>query len=45
MQWLRQWLRQKGWQTRRDAEQRATWFNRGFQSGKLSDCDTFNNPI
>jgi predicted metalloprotease len=27
------------------SEQRATWFNRGFQSGKLSDCDTFNNPI
>jgi uncharacterized protein len=27
------------------SEQRATWFNRGFQSGRLSDCDTFNNPI
>lgn len=27
------------------SEQRATWFNRGFQSGKLADCDTFNNPI
>ncbi|RUM96967.1 flagellar biosynthesis protein FlgM [Pseudaminobacter arsenicus] len=27
------------------SEQRVTWFNRGFQSGKLEDCDTFNNPI
>ncbi len=27
------------------SEQRATWFNRGFESGKLADCDTFNNPI
>jgi predicted metalloprotease len=27
------------------SEQRATWFNRGFQSGRLADCDTFNNPI
>lgn len=25
--------------------QRREWFNRGFQSGKLSDCDTFNNPV
>ncbi len=25
--------------------QRVTWFKRGFDSGKLSDCDTFNNPI
>jgi hypothetical protein len=25
--------------------QRVTWFKRGFQSGKLSDCDTFNNPV
>lgn len=25
--------------------QRVTWFNRGFKSGKLSDCDTFNNPV
>lgn len=25
--------------------QRVTWFKRGFSSGKLSDCDTFNNPI
>jgi len=25
--------------------QRRTWFNRGFQYGKLSDCDTFNNPV
>ncbi len=27
------------------SEQRQTWFARGFKSGKLSDCDTFNNPI
>ncbi|MBN9072539.1 MAG: zinc metallopeptidase [Rhizobiales bacterium] len=27
------------------SQQRATWFSRGFKSGKLSDCDTFNNPI
>jgi predicted metalloprotease len=27
------------------SQQRMTWFNRGFQSGKLKDCDTFNNPI
>ncbi len=25
--------------------QRQKWFARGFKSGKLSDCDTFNNPI
>lgn len=25
--------------------QRREWFNRGFQSGKLTDCDTFNNPV
>jgi predicted metalloprotease len=25
--------------------QRQKWFARGYQSGKLSDCDTFNNPI
>ncbi len=25
--------------------QRVKWFKRGFDSGKLSDCDTFNNPI
>lgn len=25
--------------------QRMKWFNRGFQSGKLQDCDTFNNPV
>ena len=25
--------------------QRQKWFARGFQSGKLSDCDTFNNPV
>ena len=27
------------------SQQRMTWFKRGFESGKLSDCDTFNNPI
>ncbi len=27
------------------SEQRQRWFARGLQSGKLSDCDTFNNPI
>jgi predicted metalloprotease len=25
--------------------QRMKWFQRGFASGKLSECDTFNNPI
>jgi len=25
--------------------QREKWFKRGFDSGKLQDCDTFNNPI
>lgn len=25
--------------------QRQKWFAAGLQSGKLSDCDTFNNPI
>jgi predicted metalloprotease len=25
--------------------QRQTWFARGFKSGKLSDCDTFNSQI
>jgi uncharacterized protein len=27
------------------SQQRVTWFRRGFDSGKLSDCDTFNNPV
>jgi uncharacterized protein len=27
------------------SEQRRTWFQRGFDSGRLDDCDTFNNPI
>ena len=27
------------------SEQRQTWFARGLKSGKLADCDTFNNPI
>jgi uncharacterized protein len=25
--------------------QRMKWFKRGFDSGKLGDCDTFNNPV
>ena len=27
------------------SQQRQTWFARGFKSGKLSDCDTFNSDI
>ncbi|PSJ60499.1 KPN_02809 family neutral zinc metallopeptidase [Kumtagia ephedrae] len=27
------------------SDQRQRWFAAGFKSGKLSDCDTFNNPI
>lgn len=27
------------------SEQRMTWFSRGFQSGRLDSCDTFNNPV
>ncbi|MFP5076675.1 neutral zinc metallopeptidase [Rhizobium sp. YIM 134829] len=27
------------------SQQRATWFKRGFDSGQLSACDTFNNPV
>ena len=27
------------------SEQRQRWFARGFQSGKLSDCDTFNGQL
>ncbi|PHP64874.1 flagellar biosynthesis protein FlgM [Zhengella mangrovi] len=27
------------------SQQRATWFATGLKSGKLSACDTFNNPI
>jgi predicted metalloprotease len=27
------------------SQQRMTWFKRGFDSGKLSACDSFNNPI
>jgi predicted metalloprotease len=25
--------------------QRMKWFKRGFDSGRISDCDTFNNPV
>ncbi len=25
--------------------QRKTWFSRGFDSGRLEACDTFNNPV
>jgi len=25
--------------------QRREWFQRGFESGRLEDCDTFNNPV
>jgi predicted metalloprotease len=27
------------------SQQRRTWLMRGMQSGRLQDCDTFNNPI
>lgn len=27
------------------AQQRATWFNRGFETGSPDACDPFNNPI
>jgi predicted metalloprotease len=27
------------------SQQRQTWFAKGFQSGRLADCDTFNNPV
>ena len=27
------------------SQQRMTWFKRGFDSGKLAACDTFNNPV
>ena len=27
------------------SEQRATWFKRGFDTGRVDACDTFNNPI
>lgn len=25
--------------------QRKEWFSRGFETGRLEDCDTFNNPV
>ncbi|MBN8242744.1 zinc metallopeptidase [Nitratireductor aquimarinus] len=27
------------------SQQRRTWFARGLKSGRLADCDTFNDPI
>jgi predicted metalloprotease len=27
------------------SEQRAKWFRRGFDTGKVSACDTFSGPI
>jgi predicted metalloprotease len=27
------------------SQQRATWFTNGLRSGRLADCDTFNNPV
>ena len=27
------------------SQQRATWLRRGMESGRLEDCDTFNNPV
>ena len=27
------------------SQQRMTWFKRGFDTGKIGDCDTFNNPV
>jgi len=27
------------------SQQRQTWLARGLKSGKLSECDTFNNPV
>lgn len=27
------------------SEQRMTWFANGARSGRLEDCDTFNNPV
>ena len=27
------------------SEQRRTWFSRGYESGRLESCDSFNNPV
>ncbi len=27
------------------SEQRSRWFKRGFDSGRIQDCDTFNGQI
>ncbi len=27
------------------SRQRQEWFARGFESGRIADCDTFNNPV
>jgi predicted metalloprotease len=29
--------------THGSAKQRSSWFNRGFQSGRPEDCDTFGS--
>ena len=31
--------------THGSARQRAVWFQHGFQSGKINDCDTFETKL